>query len=72
MDEAEAKQEILRVLKKSTKDSFYLKDFYKILPDWKKRKVTSLVNQMVQEGKLVYWSSGSTTLFKLPGEGKGI
>lgn len=72
MTEEEAKQTIIDELtkKSSSKSKFYLKDFYKILPDMKNREVKNLVNKMVGEGKLEYWSSGSTTLIGLKGMGK--
>jgi hypothetical protein len=74
MDRAEAKQIIIDELKKRkpVKTKFYLKDFYKILSGMKRREVNKLVNDMVQERILEYWSSGSTTLYGLKGEGKGI
>ncbi len=72
MDTEAAKQTILDQLNKKlkTKSKFYLKDFYKIFPDEKPRVVKKLVNQMVQEELLEYWSSGSTTLIGLKGMGK--
>ncbi len=72
MTDEEAKQAIFDSLtgKSAAKTKFYLKDFYKILPDMKPRDVKNLVNKMVQEGKLEYWSSGSTTLIGLKGAGK--
>ena len=72
MTDDEAKQVILDGLEKKSgsKTKFYLKDFYKMLPDMKSRAVKNLVNKMVQEGKLEYWSSGSTTLIGLKGAGK--
>jgi len=72
MTDEEAKQLILDTLEKKskTKSKFYLKDFYAMLPDMKNRVVKNLVNKMVQEGKLEYWSSGSTTLIGLKGMGK--
>jgi hypothetical protein len=68
----EVKQLILDELtkKSKTKTKFYLKDFYAMVPDMKNRDVKNLVNKMVQEGKLEYWSSGSTTLIGLKGMGK--
>ncbi|MBI4963860.1 MAG: dissimilatory sulfite reductase D family protein [Desulfomonile tiedjei] len=68
----EAKQVILDTLesKSKSKSKFYLKDFYAMLPDMKVRDVKNLVNKLVQEGKLEYWSSGSTTLIGLKGMGK--
>jgi hypothetical protein len=72
MTDDEAKQAILDELHKKSgaKTKFYLKDFYKMVPDMKSRQVKNLVNLMVQEGKLEYWSSGSTTLIGLKGAGK--
>ena len=71
MDEAEAKKTIVEQLEgKKGKTKFYLKDFYAFLPDMKKMEVTKLVNKMVAEGTLEYWSSGSTTMIGLKGAGK--
>jgi Dissimilatory sulfite reductase D (DsrD) len=72
MTEDEAKQLILDTLKSKSKSKskFYLKDFYSIVPDMKNRDVKNLVNRMVTEGLLEYWSSGSTTLIGLKGMGK--
>jgi len=71
MDEPAARKLIVETLeKKKGKSKFYLKDFYKMLPDEKNREVKNLVNKMVGEGTLEYWSSGSTTLIGLKGSGK--
>ena len=71
MDEEAARQIIVDALKKKKgKSKFYLKDFYKMLPDEKNRAVKNLVNKMVGDGVLEYWSSGSTTLIGLKGAGK--
>lgn len=71
MDDAQAKQLIIDTLKsKTNKSKFYLKDFYAFLPDMKKMAVSKLVNNMVSEGTLEYWSSGSTTMIGLKGAGK--
>jgi hypothetical protein len=72
MTDDEAKQLMLDTLKKKSgaKTKFYLKDFYKMVPDMKPRQVKNLVNKMVGEGLLEYWSSGSTTLIGLKGAGK--
>ena len=32
----------------------------------KMRQVKKIINEMVNDGKLKYWSSGSTTLYLLP------
>ncbi|NVL90318.1 MAG: dissimilatory sulfite reductase-asociated protein DsvD [Desulfobacterales bacterium] len=71
MDEEAAKKLIVEKLeKKKGKSKFYLKDFYKMLPDEKPRAMKNLVNKMVREQILEYWSSGSTTLYGLKGAGK--
>jgi len=71
MDDATAKQVIIDALKaKTNKSKFYLKDFYAFVPDMKKMAVSKLVNTMVAEGTLEYWSSGSTTMIGLKGAGK--
>jgi len=72
MTEDEAKKIILDNLqaKSKSKSKFYLKDFYAMIPDMKNRDVKNLVNRMVGQGLLEYWSSGSTTLIGLKGMGK--
>ena len=72
MTEEEAKKLILETLqgKSKAKSKFYLKDFYAMIPDMKAREVKNIVNRMVSEGSLEYWSSGSTTLIGLKGIGK--
>ena len=71
MDEAEAAKVLVETLQgKKGKSKFYLKDFYAILPDMNKRAVGKLVDKLVTEGVLEYWSSGSTTMIGLKGAGK--
>lgn len=71
MEAVEAQKIVMESLeKKKGKSKFYLKDFYAMLPDWKPREVNKLVNNMVQQGMLEYWSSGSTTLYGIKGAGK--
>lgn len=66
----EEKNLILETLKKKAgKTKFYLQDFNKMFPDKKPRDVKKIVNEMVAEGLLEYWSSGSTTLIGLKGAG---
>ncbi|MFQ5486336.1 MAG: dissimilatory sulfite reductase D family protein [Desulfobacterales bacterium] len=67
----EDKQLIIDTLNaKKGKTKFYLKDFNKMFPDKRPREVKKIVNSMVSEGFLEYWSSGSTTLIGLRGAGK--
>ena len=71
MEYEEAKKLIVDGLTKKlkTKSKFYFNDLTKIL-DMKPREAKKLVNQLVQDGILEYWSSGSTSMYGLPGTGK--
>ena len=71
MDYEEAKTLIVEGLTKKlkSKSKFYFNDLSKIL-DMKPREAKKIVNQLVQDGVLEYWSSGSTSMYGLPGTGK--
>ncbi len=71
MDYEEAKEKIVAGLEKKakTKSKFYFNDLTKIL-DMKPREAKKLINRLVQEEVLEYWSSGSTSLYGLKGAGK--
>ncbi len=70
MGAEEDKKLIIDTLKcKTLKTKFYLKDFNNMFPDRSPREVSKLVNKMVAEGLLEYWSSGSTTMIGLKGAG---
>ena len=70
MDQAEATQKIVEALKsKKGKTKFYFNDLAKILGE-KPRDAKKLINKMIQDGILEYWSSGSTSLYGLKGAGK--
>ncbi|MBU0985675.1 MAG: dissimilatory sulfite reductase D family protein [Proteobacteria bacterium] len=67
---AEAKQKIVEALqKKKGKTKFYFNDLAKIL-ELKPRDAKKLINVLVQDEVLEYWSSGSTSLYGLKGAGK--
>jgi hypothetical protein len=68
----EAQKLVLEFLQKKSKSKskFYLKDFYKLFPDDKPRMIKKVVNNMVTEEILEYWSSGSTTMYGIKGAGK--
>ena len=55
--------------KSKTKTKFYFNDFSKIFPDDKPRAIKKVINIMVQDEVLEYWSSGSTTMYGLKGGG---
>lgn len=71
MEYAEAKEKIVAELTKKlkTKSKFYFNDLAKILES-KPRDAKKVVNKLVEEGILEYWSSGSTSMYGLPGTGK--
>jgi Mn-dependent DtxR family transcriptional regulator len=71
LDYNESKEKIVEALTKKlkSKSKFYFNDLAKIL-EAKPRDAKKIVNQMVVEGVLEYWSSGSTSMYGLPGTGK--
>jgi predicted ArsR family transcriptional regulator len=71
MDYAEAKQKIVAELtrKLKNKSKFYFNDLAGIL-ELKPREAKKLINDMVADGTLEYWSSGSTSMYGLKGTGK--
>jgi Mn-dependent DtxR family transcriptional regulator len=71
MDYEEAKTKIVEALEKKSKSKskFYFNDLSKIL-ELKPREAKKLVNKLVTEGILEYWSSGSTSMYGLKGAGK--
>jgi Mn-dependent DtxR family transcriptional regulator len=71
MEYEEAKQRIVEGLtkKQKTKSKFYFNDLAKILEE-KPRVAKKLINQMITDGILEYWSSGSTSMYGLKGTGK--
>ena len=71
MEYEEAKKLIVDGLTKKlkTKSKFYFNDLAKILGE-KPRVAKKTINQLVQDGVLEYWSSGSTSMYGLPGTGK--
>lgn len=71
MEYEEAKEKIVEGLtkKQKMKSKFYFNDLSKIL-DLKPRVAKKLINQMVTDEILEYWSSGSTSMYGLKGTGK--
>jgi len=59
------KAKILEKAEKSPKPQLYIKDFYECDPETKPRAVKNAANDLVKEGKLMFWSSGSTTMYAL-------
>jgi len=71
MEYEEAKARIVAGLEKKakTKSKFYFNDLAKIL-EMKPREAKKLINKLVTEEVLEYWSSGSTSMYGLKGAGK--
>ena len=62
----ELKAAIVEKATKAPKPQLYVKDFYKCDPDAKPRAIKNVANELVREGKLMFWSSGSTTMYAIP------
>lgn len=62
----ELKAAMIEKATKSPKPQLYVKDFYKCDPDTKPRQIKNVANELVREGKLAFWSSGSTTMYGIP------
>ena len=71
LDYEESKAKIVDALTKKakTKSKFYFNDLSKIL-EAKPREAKKIINQLVQDEVLEYWSSGSTSMYGLKGAGK--
>jgi len=52
------------------KPQLYVKDFYKCDPETKPRAIKNAANELVKEGKMTFWSSGSTTMYAAKGRAK--
>ena len=52
--------------KPGVKTKFYMRDLVNALPEYNKRLVQKALNDCTVDGTLVYWSTGSSTMFCLP------
>ena len=70
MDIEEVKQKILEFMEKKAKakSKVYLKDMQRAIPDAKPMLIKKAANELVREGKLEYFSTGSTVMYSLPGQ----
>ena len=68
-DKEETKKQILELLNKSKKPALYLKDMQKKV-DAKPREIKNAANELVKEQKVMFWSSGSSTMYALPDRAK--
>ncbi len=74
MDIEEVKQKIMEFMEKKTKakSKIYLKDMQRALPDVKPMLIKKAANELVKEGKLEYFSTGSTVMYGIPGRGQAV
>ncbi len=74
VNKEELKQKILEYATKKAKhkSKMYIKDLYKADPSAKPREIKNAANELVREGKLEFFSSGSTVMYGVPGYGKGV
>ncbi|MBA3003269.1 MAG: sulfite reductase [Desulfurivibrio sp.] len=66
----ELKAAILEKATNAPKPQLYVKDFYACDPEAKPREVKNAANDLVKEGKMTFWSSGSTTMYAAKGRAK--
>ncbi len=66
LDKEAIKLAMIEKATKSPKPQLYIKDFYKCDPDTKPRVMKNIANELVREQKLMFWSSGSTTMYGIP------
>ena len=70
----EIKKAILEFAETSKKTKFYFKDMekavQKVVPNAKSRDIKKAATQLINEGKLIYFSTGSTTMYGLKGRGQ--
>ncbi len=64
LEEVEAA--IIAKANKSPKPQLYIKDFYKCDSERKPREIKNIANKLVTKGELMFWSSGSTTMYARP------
>ena len=67
------KEIILAFAEKSKKSKFYFNDIQKavrkVMPDAKARMIKKAATALITEEKLIYYSTGSTTMYGLKGRG---
>ena len=66
LSKEELEEAIIAKSTKAPKPALYIKDFYKCDPDTKPRAIKNVANDLVKQGRLMFWSSGSTTMYALP------
>lgn len=67
------KKAIVEFAETSKKTKFYFKDIekavQKVIPDAKMREIKKACTALINEGTLIYFSTGSSTMYGLKGRG---
>jgi N-acetylmuramic acid 6-phosphate (MurNAc-6-P) etherase len=67
------KKAIVEFAENSKKTKFYFKDIekavQKVIPDAKMREIKKACTALINEGTLIYFSTGSSTMYGLKGRG---
>lgn len=67
MANEELKERIINFFKESKgKSKYYLSDLKKPCPELTKKELKKITTEMIEEGTLMYYSTGSTTMLQLP------
>lgn len=66
MSAEEVEAAIIDKATKAPKPQLYIKDFYECDPDRSPRDIKNIANGLVKKGQLMFWSSGSTTMYARP------
>jgi hypothetical protein len=66
MSVEEVEVKIIEKATKSPKPQLYIKDFYECDPERSPRDIKKIANALVTQGKMMFWSSGSTTMYAIP------
>jgi hypothetical protein len=73
-DMEDLKKAILDFAESSKKTKFYFKDLekavQKVIPDAKARMIKKAATALINEEKLIYFSTGSSTMYGLKGRGQ--
>jgi len=66
----EIRQKVLDYFKSKAKvkTKFYMSDLRKVAPEMPNREFKKIISSMINDGTLMYFSTGSTTMFQLAEE----
>jgi hypothetical protein len=63
----DVKQKIIDFFKskEKVKTKFYMNDIHAAVPEVSKKDLKKIINEMIEEKTLMYFSTGSTTMFQI-------